>query len=117
MTLAPTEALIGRARELELLGGLIRELIGGAAATVLVKGEAGIGKTRLLTSALEAARASGVTVFHGEAHPLERTRPFGALVDALQLRGGSSDPRRAAIGRLLAAEATIGPDSPPAGAL
>jgi hypothetical protein len=30
VTLAPTEALIGRARELELLGGLIRELIGGA---------------------------------------------------------------------------------------
>jgi len=58
-----------------------------------------------------------VTVFQGEAHPLERTRPFGALVEALQLRSGSTDPRRAAIGRLLAAEATVGPHSRPAGAL
>jgi hypothetical protein len=29
-----------------------------------------------------------VTVFHGEAHPLERARPFGAIVEALQLPSG-----------------------------
>jgi predicted ATPase len=115
--LAPTEALIGRGRELELLGGVVREVTGGAARTVLVEGEAGIGKTRLLRSAIAVARESGVAVFQGEAHPLERTRPFGALVEALELRSRSSDPRRAAIGRLLAGEGTVAPDSPPAGAL
>jgi len=117
MTLGSADALIGRARELELLGDLVRGVTGGVAATVLVEGEAGIGKSRLLSSAIETACESGVTVFHGEAHPLERTRPFGALVEALDLRRGSSDPRRAAVGRLLAAETAGGTDSPPAGAL
>jgi DNA-binding CsgD family transcriptional regulator len=96
------EPLIGRSRELKLLCGLVTEAKGGAAATALIEGEAGIGKTRLLMGLIDAARESGVTVFRGEAHALERTRPFGPLVDALELRGGSSDPRRAAIGRLLA---------------
>jgi DNA-binding CsgD family transcriptional regulator/tetratricopeptide (TPR) repeat protein len=117
MTLGSADALIGRARELELLGDLVRGVTSGVAATVLVEGEAGIGKSRLLSCAIDTACESGVSVFRGEAHPLERTRPFGALVEALDLRGGSSDPRRAGVGRLLAAETAEGHGSPPAGAL
>jgi DNA-binding CsgD family transcriptional regulator len=101
VAVASIDSLIGRAGELEVLRGLVTELNRGASATVFVEGEAGIGKTRLLTALIDVARESGVTVFRGEAHALERTRPFGALVEALDLRGGSRDPRRAAIGRLL----------------
>jgi ATP/maltotriose-dependent transcriptional regulator MalT len=104
------DSLIGRDRELEQLRGLVRAVRDGAAVTVLIEGEAGIGKTRLLASLLDAAREQCVTVFHGAAHPLEHTRPFGPLIDALDLRPGSSDPRRAAIGRLL-----TGQDAPPPG--
>ncbi len=39
-----------------------------------------------------------------EAHPFERTRPFGRIAAALGLRRQSRDPRRAAIGRLLAGD-------------
>jgi len=95
--------LVGRARELAALRGLVATARDGAGAVALVEGEAGIGKSRLLGSLLDEARADGVTVLRGEAHALERTRPFGALVEALELRAGSRDPRRAAIGRLLAA--------------
>ncbi|MGZ6616374.1 MAG: helix-turn-helix transcriptional regulator [Solirubrobacteraceae bacterium] len=80
--------LIGRDEELGLLLGRVRALAGGNAATVFVEGEAGIGKTRLLGTVAGAASASGVTVLRGTAHPLEQTRPFGPLVDALGVPAG-----------------------------
>lgn len=101
MLLTSGDSLIGRDRELEKLRGLVRAVRDGAAVMVSIEGEAGIGKTQLLASLLNAAREQDVAVFHGAAHPLEHTRPFGPLVDALDLRPGSSDPRRGAIGRLL----------------
>lgn len=104
VTLASTDPLIGRAQELERLLGLVDGITSGSAATVLIEGEAGVGKTRLLASLIAGARDRGVAVFQGGAHPLERIRPFGVLVDALDLRSGSSDPRRGALGRLLVAE-------------
>lgn len=110
MPLTSGGSLIGRDRELEQLRGLVRAVRDGAAMTVSIEGETGIGKTRLLASLLDAAREQHVAVFHGVAPPLEHTRPFGPLIDALDLRPGSSDPRRAAIGRLL-----TGQDAPPPG--
>ena len=101
MTLASTDLLIGRARELKALRDLAGEVASGSAATVVIEGGAGIGKTRLLANLIDVARERGFVVFHGEAHPLERIRPFGVFVDALDLRPASADPRRAALGRLL----------------
>jgi DNA-binding CsgD family transcriptional regulator len=101
MSLVVTDPLIGRERELEVLCRLLGRVTRGSTATAVIEGEAGVGKTRLLAGLTEAARGAGVTVLHGAAHPLERTRPFGPLVDALRLRPGSGDRRRAAIGRLL----------------
>jgi hypothetical protein len=111
VTVAPTDPLVGRARELERFRTLVGASAGGSATTLLIEGEAGIGKTRLLTNLIYTRlltnliyteRECGVTVFVGEAHRLERTRPIGVLVDALDLRRRSSDPRRAALERLLA---------------
>ena len=63
---------------------------GHAATTVLIEGEAGIGKTRLLGTVAEVASERGMTVLRGAAHPLERTRPFGPLVDALGVPAGGA---------------------------
>lgn len=75
----------------------------------MIEGEAGIGKTELVRHFTREAAAAGALVWRGEAHALERNRPFGALIDALDLRQGSADPRRANVGRLIMGD--VGTDS------
>ena len=80
-TLAPSPRLRGREVELEALGDAFDQVALGHPAIVLVEGEAGIGKTRLLAEALGDARARGLEVVSGRAQELERTRPFGVLAN------------------------------------
>ena len=79
------EGLVGREPELALTAAAVRELGEGRASALVVEGEAGIGKTSLVQSVVDDARARDVTVFRGQAHPFERTRPFGVLAEALDL--------------------------------
>jgi predicted ATPase len=65
--LAPNPRLRGREAELGALGELIDRVASGHPAAVLVEGEAGIGKTRLLAEALDGARARGLQVAAGRA--------------------------------------------------
>src|SRR5499427_6971840 len=94
--------LVGRAAELGLAAAAVRRLREGRASALVIEGEAGIGKTRLVQSIVDDARSRDVAAFCGRAHPFERTRPFGVVAAALDLSRRSSDPRRAAIGALLA---------------
>ena len=98
------EELVGRDNELALTAAAVRRLGEGRASALVIEGEAGIGKTRLVQSIVDDARARGVAVFWGQAHPFERTRPFGVIAAALDLSRRSPDPRRAAIGGLLTGE-------------
>ncbi len=91
--------LVGRGLELQTLARCLHRVATGRPATVLIEGEAGIGKTRLLHEAL--AGEHGLQVLSAGGEELERTRPFGVLVDALDLRVGAADPQRAAIAGLL----------------
>ena len=92
---------MGREAELALAAAAVRELSEGRASVLVIEGEAGIGKTRLVQSIVDDARSRDVAVFCGQAHPFERTRPFGVVAAALGLSRRSPDPRRAAIGALL----------------
>ena len=107
------DGLVGREDELAATTAALRELSEGRASALVIEGEAGIGKTRLVQSLVDQARARGVVAFCGEAHPFERTRPFGVVAAALDLNRRSADPRKAAIGALLAGQGAEG--SPPAG--
>ncbi len=78
----------------------------------MVEGEAGIGKTQLVRRIADEAGELGAAVLWGAAHPFER-RPFGVLVDALDLRPRSADPERARIGRLLVGGGGHESTSPP----
>ncbi|TMR91118.1 ATP-binding protein [Nonomuraea basaltis] len=49
---------------------------------VLIDGEPGVGKTRLLEHLVERAHAAGRTVLAGSATEFERLVPFGMYVDA-----------------------------------
>ena len=98
--------LVGREAELGLAAAAVRQLSEGRASALAIEGEAGIGKTRLVRSIVDDARARDAAVFCGQAHPFERTRPFGVVAAALDLSRRSPDPRRAAIGALLAGQGT-----------
>lgn len=49
---APTEGFVGRRRELSVLSSALRSAVDGAGRVTLIRGEAGIGKTRLVEAAL-----------------------------------------------------------------
>src|SRR6187402_1557422 len=106
------EGLVGRAAELAMAAAAVRELSAGRASVLAIEGEAGIGKTRLVQSIVEDARSRGAAVFSGQAHPFERTRPFGVLAGALDLSRRSPDPRKRAIGALLAGQGAGVPARP-----
>ena len=101
-TLAPVPGIRGRAAEIAVLGDAVDRVVSGRPAVVLIEGEAGIGKTRLLAGVLEDARGRGMQVAAGRAEELERTRPFGLVAAAFGCVRSSPDPRRAAIAALLA---------------
>jgi len=100
--LAPAPRTLGREAETRALGEALDRVASGTPAIVLIEGEAGIGKTRLLQDALQDARGRGMQVVAGRAEELERTRPFGLLAAAFGCASSSPDPRRAAIAALLA---------------
>jgi DNA-binding CsgD family transcriptional regulator len=101
--------LVGRAAELGLVLDELARLGEGPSSVLVIEGEAGIGKTRLVQGMVDEARSRSLRVLSGGGHPFERTRPFGLAASALGLSTRSSDPRAAAIGRLLAGR---GPEAP-----
>jgi DNA-binding CsgD family transcriptional regulator len=97
--------LRGRGTEVGILGEVLDRVAGGRPGVVLIEGEAGIGKTRLLDTALDDARGRGMQVAGGRAEELELHRPFGLVAGAFGCVRSSADPRRAAIADLLASHA------------
>ena len=77
--------LVGRGDELAALGAAYERARDGEAAIVLVGGEAGVGKTRLVAEATADARAQGARVLAGGCVELGGDGlPFAPLVDALR---------------------------------
>jgi DNA-binding CsgD family transcriptional regulator len=111
--MASADGLVGRDAELALAAAEVARLRDGRAAVLMIEGEAGIGKTRLVQAILDDAQSRGMSLFCGRAHPFERTRPFGVVTAALGLSTRSPDPRNAGIGALLAGHAT--PPTEPVG--
>jgi len=103
---APAGDICGRAPELSVLDEALDRIESGRRCAVLIEGEAGIGKTRLLETMLAAARARGMQTMGGQAGELERARPFGLLASAFGCARSSPDPRRAGIAELLASRGT-----------
>lgn len=92
----------GRTAELARLRVGLRSLAGGAPTRVLVLGEQGIGKSRLIAEALSLDAVAGLVLHTGRAVELHADRPFGALIDALDLHSDSAQSDVAAVARLMA---------------
>jgi DNA-binding CsgD family transcriptional regulator len=94
-------AIVGRATEMTESAARLKLAASGVAQVLLIEGEAGIGKTALATEVQRLAAERGFQVFAGAAVELERGQPFATIGDTLRLHSSSSDPRHAALGRLI----------------
>jgi DNA-binding CsgD family transcriptional regulator/tetratricopeptide (TPR) repeat protein len=80
-----SDVFVGRARELERLVGVLDGTRAGRGATVLVAGEAGIGKTRLTSELAARARDTGFEVLLGRSIDLVGTElPYQPFAEALR---------------------------------
>ena len=77
-------ALVGRDAELDAIDRLIEAAARGESSMLLVRGEAGIGKTRLLDRLSHRAAERRFAVLRGRATELESDVPFAAVVEALE---------------------------------
>ncbi len=77
--------LVGRAAELGRLGAALAQARAGSSALLFVSGDAGIGKSRLVSTFAERARARDVLVFTGGCLDLaEGAAPYAPFVAALR---------------------------------
>ena len=76
--------LCGRDEELGYLArSIFKDRRGGRRSTVIIGGEAGLGKTRLVKEALQGARFRGYRVLRARPAELERNIPLNPLLEAL----------------------------------
>jgi DNA-binding CsgD family transcriptional regulator/tetratricopeptide (TPR) repeat protein len=112
--------MVGRQAESEQLDRALARVLGGEPATVLVGGEAGVGKTRLIGELVLRARSAGVRALLGGCVELDGGGiPFAPLVEMLRALALELDsdqlesllgPARAEIGRLVP-ELDVGRDA------
>ncbi len=76
--------LVGRDAELDRLRGVLRDAAGGRAVTGLVSGDAGIGKSRLVTEVMEIAGRDGFTVLCGQCAEIGDSVPYLPFADAFR---------------------------------
>src|SRR5580692_3924778 len=100
----PAGLLAGRANELALLDGYLRDLARGGGSAVLIEGEPGIGKTTLMRTALASLPPGSCQVFWGAGDELGQELPLLPFLDALGVRRPSANARRANIAGLLRGE-------------
>lgn len=86
MALHPRSArFVGRADELARLEQAVGRAVEGTPSTVLVGGDAGAGKTRLIEEFTDSARGQGVRVLTGGCLELgDGGLPFGAVTEVLR---------------------------------
>ncbi len=123
---AQARGFVGRAIELAALEAALADAAAGSGRTVIVGGEAGVGKTALLERFTAVARVGGARVLSGACIEFDAGGPaYGPFVEALRGLVRSLDaerltalvgPGRSELARLLP-EIRAGVADPPAGPL
>ncbi|HWC77446.1 MAG TPA: protein kinase, partial [Blastocatellia bacterium] len=75
---------VGRSKELAELQQQLNVAVGGDCRFVIVAGEPGIGKTRLLDEIEKLARARKIRVLHGRFVEQDRSFPYQGFCEAIQ---------------------------------
>jgi DNA-binding CsgD family transcriptional regulator len=92
---------VGRRHELAAFRAATDALGRGEGAVIWVEGEPGIGKSSLVAVALAAVGDLGWDIGWGTAGQLRERLPLRVMLDCLQVRRNSPDPRRAQAAELL----------------
>src|SRR6476661_6554544 len=115
--------LIGRGEELAVLAAALDRALAGETGFVLLGGEAGVGKTRLLRELSARAEDAGFGVLSGPCvEPGAEGLPFAPLVDVLRTLARTMPPDQ--LGRVLGPAASalsrllpeLAPEAQPPGA-
>ncbi len=90
-----------RDKELERLRGVLESARKGEGRIVVLRGEAGVGKTRLADKLLEVAEPSGFRILRGRAHRGEKDVPYAPWAEAVRsfARGASDAALASACGK------------------
>ncbi|MDP8968579.1 MAG: AAA family ATPase [Actinomycetota bacterium] len=89
-----SKPLFGRAVELDLLTSRLRGVgAGGGLRCVVLAGEPGVGKTRLVAEAGRIAQSEGATVLYGRCHE-DAPFPYAPFVEALRGYVAATTPER-----------------------
>jgi ATP/maltotriose-dependent transcriptional regulator MalT len=88
--------LVGRARECEAIGAALDALRAGRGGIIVVHGEPGIGKSRLLAYLAASATAPELTVLAARASEYEADLPYALWTEALDRHLGEVGERRVA---------------------
>ena len=84
--------LIGRAVDLESLKRTLQSVSPGKGQTVLVAGEAGIGKTRLVAETKARASQLRFSILQGNCFEHDRALPYAPVLDLLRAFQAASSP-------------------------
>jgi DNA-binding CsgD family transcriptional regulator len=71
--------IVGRDRELGIVGGLVTEGAAGGGGALLIHGDAGIGKSALLEEAVRLAQDAGIRILRTTGVRTETNLPFAGL--------------------------------------
>ena len=76
--------MVGRDLEFGCLNGALTKMLDAGGRVILLRGEAGIGKSRLLREFIGQTIPSGVRILVGRCHETEQILPLHAWIDALR---------------------------------
>ncbi|HYM82647.1 MAG TPA: AAA family ATPase [Candidatus Dormibacteraeota bacterium] len=83
--------ILGRDDLLALMDDLIDEVSNGRGRTILLSGQAGLGKTRLIRATIRKAEAAGIRIDGGAVAPQDRQVPLASIREmAAGMRGNAS---------------------------
>jgi DNA-binding CsgD family transcriptional regulator len=85
--------LVARSREMEMIRDLLASAPDRGGSVLVLRGESGVGKSRLLRAALDEASALGWRSASGRCYPVEAGIPYAAFSDALLPLVREMDPR------------------------
>jgi len=110
--LAERTPFVGRDEERAELRRLMEQAIAGHGSIVLIRGEPGVGKTRLAQELVLEARARGMVDRTGRCYEMEGAPPYIPFIEMIQqtLRFGDPSQLRPAFGDSIAELAKIVPE-------